>query len=67
MQSPTGYFPRLVLVLPHVLLISVLLATYPNSSSLATRSEAGAPVAPPKEGSVDWQANLQAIQNLMGA
>jgi hypothetical protein len=61
-----GYFPRLALLLPHVLIISVLLATYPSSSP-EPQSDAKAPGVPVKEGSADWLANLQAIQNLMGA
>ncbi|KAF8527573.1 integral peroxisomal membrane peroxin-domain-containing protein [Hysterangium stoloniferum] len=63
------FFPRMFLLLPHIILISILLAN----------SNAGPPIAldtsyimqasqaqQPKEGTVDWYANLQAIQNLMG-
>ncbi|KAI5986170.1 hypothetical protein EDD15DRAFT_2299353 [Pisolithus albus] len=54
------YFPGLILLLPHALLLSVMLAYHP------------APGSPPvplsvSEGTADWQANIQAIQNLMGA
>jgi len=65
------YFPRLVLLLPHVVVLSVLLATHPAlRSNDSTDAEAKpAPTPPPTqvgEGSVDWLANVQAIQNLMG-
>ncbi|KAI6027327.1 hypothetical protein BKA83DRAFT_4227474 [Pisolithus microcarpus] len=54
------YYPGLILLLPHALLLSVMLVYYP------------APGSPPvplnvSEGTADWQANIQAIQNLMGA
>ncbi|KAI6128775.1 integral peroxisomal membrane peroxin-domain-containing protein [Pisolithus croceorrhizus] len=54
------YFPRLILLLPHALLLGVMLTCYPAP---------GSPPVPLKvnEGTADWQANIQAIQNLMGA
>ncbi|KIY65309.1 hypothetical protein CYLTODRAFT_424449 [Cylindrobasidium torrendii FP15055 ss-10] len=63
------YFPRLLFLLPQIVLIGVMLATnkYTGQPTLLEP-----PVAPdpedtaPAEGSVDWQANIQAIQNLMG-
>ncbi|RPD62672.1 hypothetical protein L226DRAFT_458932 [Lentinus tigrinus ALCF2SS1-7] len=67
------YFPRLILLLPHVIVLGVLLAMHPtlrgrdaaeNPSPKATQPP---PSTQPGEGSVDWLANLQAIQNLMGA
>jgi len=60
----TGYFPRLLFLLPHLVLIAIILATsqYPRKSSIGRLAEPG----PVTEGSVDWQANIQAIQNLMG-
>ncbi|KAG1732390.1 integral peroxisomal membrane peroxin-domain-containing protein [Suillus paluster] len=64
------YFPRLVLLLPHAILAAIMLSTYPTTSPCESTSTKNppAPIAPPpSEGSVDWQANLQAIQNLMGA
>ncbi|OAX41664.1 hypothetical protein K503DRAFT_684952 [Rhizopogon vinicolor AM-OR11-026] len=63
------YFPRLVLLLPHAILAAIMLSTYPTPSPSESTSSKNppAPIAPPpSEGSVDWQANLQAIQNLMG-
>ncbi|KAH7923836.1 hypothetical protein BV22DRAFT_1092136 [Leucogyrophana mollusca] len=66
------YFPRLVLLLPHALLAGIILATYPSDNITLPASSSGRTVPPPPpanagEGSVDWQANIQAIQNLMGA
>lgn len=68
----TGYFPRLVLLLPHVVMLSIILATYTSlhgPDADADEEKKRAPTAPPApvgEGSVDWLANVQAIQNLMG-
>ncbi|KAF8585103.1 hypothetical protein K439DRAFT_1653004 [Ramaria rubella] len=64
------FFPGLFLLVPHVVLVSVILATHedrdvPEMSS--SMKSASSPVQQPKEGTVDWYANLQAIQNLMGA
>ncbi|TFK34174.1 integral peroxisomal membrane peroxin-domain-containing protein [Crucibulum laeve] len=77
------YFPRFILLIPHVALIAIILATYPypttpaadplySASSEPKAADATSqlpPTTPPPvtEGSVDWQANIQAIQNLMGA
>jgi hypothetical protein len=51
-----GYFPRLIFLLPHIGLIGIILACYPYTSV----------PAPVSDSNVNWQANLQAIQNLMG-
>ncbi|KAG6879301.1 hypothetical protein C0992_003718 [Termitomyces sp. T32_za158] len=54
-----GYFPKMVFAIPHLALIGIMLATYPYTK--------------PKPGetsstdSVNWQGNLQGIQNLMGS
>ncbi|KAG2155853.1 integral peroxisomal membrane peroxin-domain-containing protein [Suillus bovinus] len=64
------YFPRMVLLVPHAILAVIMLSTYPTPSpyeSISTKSPPAPIAPPPSEGSVDWQANLQAIQNLMGA
>lgn len=64
------YFPRMVLLIPHVILAAIMLSTYPTpspSESIPTKNPPAPIAPPPSEGSVDWQANLQAIQNLMGA
>jgi hypothetical protein len=69
-ESISGYFPRLVLLLPHAILAAIMFSTYPTtspSSSTSTKNPPAPIAPPPSEGSVDWQANLQAIQNLMGA
>ncbi|KAG6898707.1 hypothetical protein C0993_004956 [Termitomyces sp. T159_Od127] len=52
------YFPKMVFAIPHLALIGIMLASYPYTK--------------PKPGetfptdSVNWQGNLQGIQNLMG-
>ncbi|KAF8157824.1 hypothetical protein B0H34DRAFT_706258 [Crassisporium funariophilum] len=66
------FYPRLILLLPHIALIAIILSTYPyppTSTDDPVIDDAGA-AAPGKaaaEGSVPWQANIQGIQNLMGA
>ena len=57
--------------MPHIILIGVILATYPYPSKATEdpiSSEQSTP-APERvtEGSVPWQGNIQGIQNLMGA
>ncbi|KAF9222915.1 hypothetical protein BS17DRAFT_782808 [Gyrodon lividus] len=54
------YFPRMALLIPHVLLLGVMLSYYPDPGAPSVPINVG-------EGTVDWQANIQAIQNLMGA
>lgn len=61
-----GYFPKIIFLLPHIALLVILFVTYviryPSNSSPQPAwkpSEA-------REGSSEWFANLQAIQNLMG-
>ncbi|KZP23366.1 hypothetical protein FIBSPDRAFT_952160 [Athelia psychrophila] len=65
------YFPRLILLIPHTVLISVLVSTHPSfSSQHPSNPDAEIPTPPPAqaaEASPAWQANLTAIQNLMGA
>ncbi|KAF8836389.1 hypothetical protein BDN67DRAFT_334839 [Paxillus ammoniavirescens] len=53
------YFPRMALLIPHVLLLGVMVAHYPDPGTPSVPINVG-------EGTVDWQANIQAIQNLMG-
>lgn len=57
----SGYFPRLLLLLPQAAIIAVILATYKYSSPSFDPSS-----TVQEEESVAWQANIQAIQNLMG-
>ncbi|TFK26833.1 hypothetical protein FA15DRAFT_666970 [Coprinopsis marcescibilis] len=70
------FFPRLILLVPHAAVIAIILATYPypqssqpfsqdHSSTDPTAQPAQA--QPATEGSIPWQANIQGIQNLMGA
>ncbi|PPQ82009.1 hypothetical protein CVT25_014661 [Psilocybe cyanescens] len=71
------FYPRLLLLLPHLALIAIILTTYPYPASasadplyLSNDAHSTTPPpanAPPAEGSVPWQANIQGIQNLMGA
>ncbi|KAI0712486.1 integral peroxisomal membrane peroxin-domain-containing protein [Earliella scabrosa] len=67
------YFPRLILLLPHAIVLSVLLAMHPVTrgreqvGNLSPKVVQPMPPTLPSEGSADWLANLQAIQNLMGA
>lgn len=55
----------MILLIPHAALIGVILCTYPYASSSPSDAP-GIPTQPPAEGTAAWQANLQAIQNLMG-
>ncbi|KZP01484.1 hypothetical protein CALVIDRAFT_532247 [Calocera viscosa TUFC12733] len=62
------FFPRLILLLPHVALLCVLLPSYLQHQS-AEKDESSPPPGTlplPVEGSTEWLANVQAIQNLMG-
>ncbi|KAJ6488095.1 integral peroxisomal membrane peroxin-domain-containing protein [Mycena vulgaris] len=56
------YFPRMLFLLPQIILIAIILATHPETR----HKPPPAPEVPAETGSVDWQANIQAIQNLMG-
>ena len=70
-----GFYPRLLLLLPQVAIIGIILATYPYPPTSSSSSDplfyaADDPLSlsgPPTEGSIPWQANIQGIQNLMGA
>ncbi|TEB22947.1 hypothetical protein FA13DRAFT_1640431 [Coprinellus micaceus] len=65
------FYPRMVILLPHAVVIGTILSTYPYPAAAkngtATSAASSEPPAQPAEGSVPWQANIQAIQNLMGA
>ncbi|KAG8805646.1 hypothetical protein FRC17_005407 [Serendipita sp. 399] len=64
------YFPQLILLLPHLILLCILYVTYNvrYPSDQAEDAPAKQPWKPTeaREGSSEWFANLQAIQNLMG-
>ena len=69
-----GFYPRLILLLPQLAFIGIILATYPyhptsssSSDPLFFTGDSAFSSIPPIEGSVPWQANIQGIQNLMGA
>ncbi|KAI8994217.1 integral peroxisomal membrane peroxin-domain-containing protein [Trametes punicea] len=67
------YFPRFILLIPHATILGVLLAMHPtirkgeNFDAIPPKVTQPIPPTQPIEGSADWLANLQAIQNLMGA
>ena len=67
---PSGFFPRLTLLIPNALFVAILLRTYPvRTADDNQHTKNTVPPAPPpqvSEGTAVWQANLQAIQNLMG-
>ncbi|KAH6888820.1 integral peroxisomal membrane peroxin-domain-containing protein [Coprinopsis sp. MPI-PUGE-AT-0042] len=67
------YYPKFILMLPHAAAIAIILATYPypKSGEPFAASASSSPgqdttAQPAPEGSIPWQANIQAIQNLMG-
>ena len=76
-----GYQPKLILILPNVVVLSVMLFVYhappvplPSTAthtSIADPSRSASSLLPTPnpvpEGSAAWLANIQAIQNLMGA
>lgn len=71
-EMSIGCFHRLALLLPVFLLLGSLLANNPSIKRDAPEVPKGTripppPSAPPSEWSSDWLANVQAIQNLMGA
>ncbi|KAI0035172.1 integral peroxisomal membrane peroxin-domain-containing protein [Vararia minispora EC-137] len=63
------YYPRLILLLPNAIIISVLVATHPSPHSAESNDPEilPPPRANAREGSSEWFANIQGIQNLMGA
>ncbi|KAI0313851.1 integral peroxisomal membrane peroxin-domain-containing protein [Amylostereum chailletii] len=63
------YFPRLILLLPNIIIIGVILANHPSRRSTDPEVEERRlpPRANAREGSAEWLANIQGIQNLMGA
>ena len=68
-----GYFPRLIFLLPHAVILGVMLVWHPalrkgeSLDALPPRVIQPVPQTQSSEGSADWLANIQAIQNLMGA
>ncbi|CAE6526149.1 unnamed protein product [Rhizoctonia solani] len=70
-------YPRILLILPQLILLAIMLISYPGTPNRRPGSPngKGASHSPTRstsqlqapEGSSEWYANLQAIQNLMGA
>ncbi|QRW18065.1 integral peroxisomal membrane peroxin protein [Rhizoctonia solani] len=70
-------YPRMLLILPQLVLLAIMLINYPGShnrrpGSPSAKGISDSPTRPSPqliapEGSSEWYANLQAIQNLMGA
>ncbi|CAE6464020.1 unnamed protein product [Rhizoctonia solani] len=70
-------YPRMLLILPQLVLLAIMLINYPGTSNRrpGSPSAKGTSHSPTRsnpqlivpEGSSEWYANLQAIQNLMGA
>lgn len=71
----TGYFPRLILLVPHFTVLVIMLANHPSLRNVSSdalqednaRTPSQHPPEQPGEGSIDWLANVQAIQNVIGA
>ncbi|CAE6461563.1 unnamed protein product [Rhizoctonia solani] len=70
-------YPRILLILPQLILLAIMLINYPgtlnrrpgspNTKGGSHSPARSAPQLQAPEGSSEWYANLQAIQNLMGA
>lgn len=66
-----GYHPRLILLLPNIIVLAIIIVSHPPRTSLESRASITEQIRPPpranaREGSTEWLANLQGIQNLMG-
>ena len=61
-------FVKVMLDLPQVIMIGIILATYPSSSDpVFYTTDTPSSSVPPTENSILWQSIIQCIQNLMGA
>ncbi|KAH9065284.1 integral peroxisomal membrane peroxin-domain-containing protein [Lactarius vividus] len=65
------YYPRLILLLPNVVILAIIIASHPQRTNPGTGSFIIEEIQPPpraqaREGSAEWLANIQGIQNLMG-
>ncbi|KAH9002724.1 integral peroxisomal membrane peroxin-domain-containing protein [Lactarius hatsudake] len=65
------YYPRLILLLPNAVILAIIIASHPQRASPGTGSFIIEEIQPPprgqaREGSAEWLANIQGIQNLMG-
>ncbi|KAI0304289.1 integral peroxisomal membrane peroxin-domain-containing protein [Multifurca ochricompacta] len=66
------YYPRLILLLPNAVVLAIIIAAHPPRTSPGAKWSITEQVLPPpranaREGSTEWLANIQGIQNLMGA
>ena len=66
-----GYYPRLILLLPNIFILTIIVLAHPSSTSLESGPSITEEIRPPprataREGSTEWLANIQGIQNLMG-
>jgi len=67
LTSWVGYFPRMILLIPHTILISIIISTHPSLHTSPPSSSTTTTTPPAQEGTIAWQTNIQGIQNLMGA
>jgi hypothetical protein len=66
-----GYYPRLILLLPNIIILTVIIVAHPPRTSPESRASITEQIRSPprttaREGSTEWLANLQGLQNLMG-
>ncbi|KAI9443349.1 integral peroxisomal membrane peroxin-domain-containing protein [Lactarius indigo] len=59
------YYPRLILLLPNAVILAIIIASHPHRASPGTGSFIIEEIQPPPP--QEWLANIQGIQNLMGA
>ncbi|KAH9983320.1 integral peroxisomal membrane peroxin-domain-containing protein [Russula compacta] len=65
------YYPRLILLLPNVIILAIIIIAHPPRTNFESGSSLTEQIRPPpranaREGSTEWLANLQGVQNLMG-
>ncbi|KAL0961264.1 hypothetical protein HGRIS_006227 [Hohenbuehelia grisea] len=60
------YFPKLFLLLPHVILLGIILSSTPTVPEGKDAIPPPMPTYLAGEASTEWMANIQGIQNLMG-
>ncbi|KAH9080385.1 integral peroxisomal membrane peroxin-domain-containing protein [Lactarius deliciosus] len=65
------YYPRLILLLPNAVILAIIIVSHPQRANPGTDSFIIEEIQPPpraqaREGSAEWLANIQGIQNLMG-
>lgn len=65
------YYPRLILLLPNAVILAIIIVSHPQRAGPGTDSFIIEGIQPPprgqaREGSAEWLANIQGIQNLMG-